>query len=135
MVFSCHKPTLSMHHFPTQLSEYVHYLLDQLEPMGPIKAVAMFGGYGLYLDDLMFALVANDCLYLKADDELQSEFEDLHCQPFTYVRKNKKLRMSYYAPTEDIFDNQEEMLVWAGKAYAAALRAATKRATATKRKK
>lgn len=39
--------------------EYVDYLLDQLAPLGAVRARAMFGGYGIYLDRLMFALVAD----------------------------------------------------------------------------
>ncbi|WP_203301031.1 TfoX/Sxy family protein [Marinobacter sediminum] len=32
----------------------------------------MFGGYGIYYDGLMFALVADDVLYFKADGTISS---------------------------------------------------------------
>ena len=46
-------------------SEFVTYLLEQLAPLGEVRARAMFGGYGIYLGERMFALVAEDTLYLK----------------------------------------------------------------------
>ncbi|NIR58502.1 MAG: TfoX/Sxy family protein, partial [Gammaproteobacteria bacterium] len=48
----------------TPASEFVSHLLDMLEPLGPVSARRMFGGYGIYLDRLMFALVADDSLFL-----------------------------------------------------------------------
>ena len=35
----------------------------------------MFGGVGIYAGELFFALIADDTLYLKADDQTRSEFE------------------------------------------------------------
>jgi len=45
----------------------------------------MFGGYGLYQNDLMFAIVADDVLYLKSDDAIQPEFMARGLKPFTYI--------------------------------------------------
>jgi len=44
------------------MSEYVEYLKEVLELFGPITARKMFGGYGIYHNGLMFALVADDTL-------------------------------------------------------------------------
>ena len=37
--------------------------------LGPVQIRRMFGGQGVYRDELMFALVAAGELYLKTDDE------------------------------------------------------------------
>ncbi len=47
--------------------EFIAYLLELLEPLGSVKAKAMFGGFGIYRDDLMFGLVSKDTFYLKVD--------------------------------------------------------------------
>lgn len=51
------------------MSEFTQYLQEVFELFGPISARKMFGGYGIYHQGLMFGLVADDTLYLKADAE------------------------------------------------------------------
>lgn len=46
----------------------VDHCLELLAPLGAVRARRMFGGYGLYVDDLFVALIAVDRLYLKADE-------------------------------------------------------------------
>jgi DNA transformation protein and related proteins len=46
----------------------VAFVVEQLDPLGPIASTRMFGGVGLYAGDLFLALIAGDALYLKADE-------------------------------------------------------------------
>lgn len=103
-------------------NEFVSHLLDLLEPLGPVSARPMFGGYGIYLDQMMFALVADDTLYLKADDVSRARFVDAGLEPFRYARKGKTLRMSYYAAPEDALEDAELLRDWARLAVDAAMR-------------
>ncbi len=105
-------------------SEFVTHVLDLLEPLGPVSARRMFGGYGIYLDRLMFALVADDTLYLKVDDETRDAFLAAGLEAFRYSRKGKTYRMSYHAAPEDALENAELLRDWARKAVDAALRSA-----------
>lgn len=105
-------------------SEFVTHLLDMLEPLGPVSARRMFGGYGIYLDKRMFALVANDTLYLKVDGASREEFLAAALEPFSYAKKGKIYQLSYYAAPEDALENAELMRDWARKAVDAAMRAA-----------
>lgn len=105
------------------VSEFVRNLDDVFELFGAIEAKRMFGGYGIYHDGLMFALVAGEVLYLKADRKSAESYVELGLQQFEYEKSGKKVRMSYYAATEDIFDNREKAKEWADRAYEAALRA------------
>ena len=82
----------------------------------------MFGGFGIYHQGLMFALVIDDILYLKADAESKLVFEKRGLAPFEYDRRNKIIKMSYYQAPEDIFDDFEEATHWANLAYNAALK-------------
>jgi DNA transformation protein len=104
--------------------EYKNHLLDLLQPLGPVQAKRMFGGGGLYLDGTMFGLVADDVLYLKADDENRAEFEAIGAPPFTYERRGKTLALSYFQAPEDALDDPDELLTWARSAWGAARRAA-----------
>jgi len=95
----------------------------------------MFGGYGVYRDGLMFALVADDVLYLKADESTLGHFVEAGLPPFDYDKGGKRIRMSYYAAPDEIFDDPEQAREWADRAYEAALRASkAKRKTGAKKK-
>jgi DNA transformation protein and related proteins len=73
----------------------------------------------------MFALIVNDALYLKADDQTKTAFEDEGLQPFTYDTKNgKRTVMSYWRAPERCLDDPDEMRDWARRAYGVALKAA-----------
>ena len=105
------------------MSEFVEYLHEVFESFGPIQAKRMFGGYGIYHNDLMFGLVADDSLYLKADDETSGLFEAKGLEPFEYDKNGKKMKMSYFQAPEEIFDDPDEAKAWAERAYEAACRA------------
>lgn len=100
------------------------YLLDLMQPVGPVHARPMFGGYGLYRDDLMFGLVSNDTLYLKADAETVADFKGLGLEAFSYRRRGRLCSLSYYRAPEGALESSEEMGVWVRKGYGAALRSA-----------
>ncbi len=103
-------------------SEFVQSLLELMEPIGPVTSRRMFGGYGLYLDGLMIALVADDELYFKIDEETKPRFSAAGCEPFTYEKQGKAMQMSYWKASEDVFDDPEAMAEWGKLAYGAALR-------------
>ncbi|MCB5184718.1 TfoX/Sxy family protein [Methylobacillus gramineus] len=105
------------------MSEFVTYLQEMLQDLGSLHARRMFGGYGLYHDGLMFALIADDTLYLKADDESRPHFEALGLPCFEYRRQERIVKMSYYQAPADMLEEREQATLWAKRAYAAALRA------------
>lgn len=107
----------------TRPNEFVNHLLDLLEPLGPVSARRMFGGHGIYLDRTMFALVADDTLFLKVDDESREEFVAAGLEPFRYARRGKSYQMSYHAAPEDALEDAEQLRHWARKAVDAAMRA------------
>ncbi len=82
----------------------------------------MFGGYGIYLDDLMFALVADGTLYLKADKNSSNLFEDKGLPPFEYNKQGTLVKMSYYLAPEEIYEDPDVALKWGRLAVDAALR-------------
>jgi DNA transformation protein len=87
----------------------------------------MFGGYGLFLDELMFALIADNSLYFKADDKSVADFTAKDLNPFSYQRNGKTFSMSYYQAPGESLDDVDELCDWANKAYGAALRSAAKK--------
>ena len=105
------------------MSEFVDYLHEVFESFGAIQVRRMFGGYGIYHDGVMFALVADDTLYLKADATTVAYFEARALEPFEYDKGGKVVKMSYYRAPEEIFDSPDEATLWARRAYEVAFRA------------
>ena len=105
-------------------SEFTDYLKELMAPLGPVTVRRMFGGAGLFADGLMFALIADDVLYLKADAASRALFEAEGLSPFVYTaRGDKRAVMSYWQAPERIFDDPEEFVTWAREALSAAFRA------------
>jgi len=84
----------------------------------------MFGGHGLYRDGRMFALVADDLLYLKADAQTQARFRAAGSAPFIYESATRRIEMSYWSAPAEALENSSAMREWCQLAYAAALRTA-----------
>lgn len=107
--------------------EFVSYVLEMLEGFGTVRAKAMFGGHGIYLNGLISAIVVDDTLYIKADEKSREIFEMRGLTRFSYIKNGKKCFMSYYMAPEESIDNSEDLTFWAQKGYDASLRAKKKR--------
>ena len=75
----------------------------------------------------MFAILADDTLYLKADALSARDFAAEGKGPFTYRPKGQApVAMSYWEVPERLLDDPEELATWARRAYAVALAAKSK---------
>lgn len=101
-----------------------------LQPLGPVRARAMFGGCGLFLDDAMLAIVKGERLYFKVDAETDGRFAAAGGAPFTYRREGRTIALSFREAPAGSLDDPETLLDWARLALAAARR--TRRAKARK---
>lgn len=94
-----------------KLPEFVEFIVDSLIPVGAVHARGMFGGWGLYLDGLMFALIDKDELYIKADETNKQDFINRRMLPFTYGGKRvEKVEMPYYNLPTDAYDDLDLMV-------------------------
>jgi DNA transformation protein len=103
--------------------EFADYVVDLLHPLGAVRAKRMFGGFGLYLDGRMFALIADDTLYVKADAGNLAAFAARAMPPFVYARQGKAVTIAYHAVSAEALDDPDELLALARLGFAAALRA------------
>ena len=96
-------------------NEFIDYLLELIQGVGEVRARAMFGGHGLYFYDalsqesFMFALIADEVLYFKTDENSRSEFEARELKAFTYERSGKPFSMSYNEAPSEALDDPDEM--------------------------
>ena len=104
-------------------SEFVEFVIERMAPIGKPRVRAMFGGYGVYLGDNIFAIIADDRLYFKVDGGTRGEFEGKGLQPFTYAARGKSVTMQYFEAPAEVFDEPDAMRFWGHKALGAAIRA------------
>jgi DNA transformation protein len=102
-------------------------LKELFSPFGPVEVRRMFGGAGVYADDLCFAIEARGEVYIKVDAETQSAFEAAGSSPFVYEMGGKPKAMGYWRLVAEAYDDTEALRRWAGLGLAAARRAAAKK--------
>lgn len=97
-------------------------VMGRLLPVGPARARQMFGGTGIFMDDVMFGLIADSALYFKVDDGNRAPYEEAGQGPFTFKGKRRQMTMSYYRVPDPVFEDIGELARWADEACAAARR-------------
>jgi len=106
------------------MDEFIQHCTELLQPIGSVRAKRMFGGHGLYVDEIFIAIVIAEQLYLKADSGTRARFEAAGCEPFRYGKKTgEAVSLSYFRAPEDAMESAALMQPWARLALEAALRA------------
>ena len=110
------------------------FVLDQLRRVAPsVRARRMFGGVGLYADDLFFALIDDDVLYFKVDDTTRADFEHRGMSIFQPFGEGTP-SMQYYQLPEDLLEDPEALRQWSEQAIGVARRAKSKGRTSRRRR-
>jgi DNA transformation protein len=90
-------------------------LVTTLEPLGGITSRAMFGGHGIFSEDIMFAIVDSEGrVYLRADATTALAFEA--------AGSTQHARMPYWEVPEPVLEDPEQLRDWASTAAEVALR-------------
>ena len=104
--------------------DFISFIEEQLEPLGPLAAGRFFGGHAFKQDGAQFAMVMGNTLYLRVDDETRPGFREEDSEPFSYTTKRGRVLVdSYYAAPERLMDDPDELVAWAREAIGAARRA------------
>jgi DNA transformation protein len=113
------------------------HIRDLFAGFGPVQVRRMFGGAGVYAEGLMFALVSDGVIYLKAGAPTALRFEAEACGPFEYATMaGRRAIRSYWRMPDWLYDDPDALVDWAREALGAARQAGAKkgRATSARRK-
>lgn len=116
---------------PGSTTGFTAHCAELLAPLGPVRCLRMFGGHGLYIDEVFVAIVADEVLYLKTDPHTVRHFEAAGCRPFVYRGKDREINLGYWTVPDEAMEAPPMMLPWARLALEAAVR--TRAAKAPKR--
>lgn len=105
-----------------QIKKRLEYLLNKFKLYGPITARAMFGGYGIYYDKVIFASLVNGKLYFRIDETNEKDYEAYDSEPFIFEGGKKPAVMPYLTLPEEILENPKQLPRWIEKARQASLR-------------
>jgi DNA transformation protein len=80
--------------------------VQDLTPLGEVSSRKMFGGYGIFENSAMFALVnSQGDLFLKADDTNRSRFEE--------AGSSQHGKMPYFQVPPDVIADSDNLREWA----------------------
>lgn len=103
--------------------EFCDFVIEQMTEFGPVETRRMFGGAGIFHEGIMFGLIADDTLYLKADGELAPVFRSEGLDPFGYdTRAGRRTLTSYWRAPERCLEDRGEMAAWCRNSMGAAVR-------------
>ena len=100
------------------------FVLDQLAGVKGLRARAMFGGVGLYTEEVFFGILAADVLFFKVDDTNRREYETAGSSPFKPYA-DWAMTMPYYNVPIVVLEDAVMLGEWAARAVAVAKTAKT----------
>src|SRR3979490_935589 len=107
---------------------FAEFLRDQLAPLGRIAMRRLFGKTGVFCDGFMLAMVRDNTLYFRVDDDNRGALmEQLSLPPLNYEKRGGTIALSFGRAPERLFDQPDELVTWARAALAAARRVAAQR--------
>jgi DNA transformation protein len=101
--------------------DYLRWVLEQLSGAEGISSRRMFGAFGLYRNDVFFAIISDDTLYFKVSDSSRADYETRGMARFRPYRDKPQVSMSYYEVPADVIEDAEECVRWAMRAVAASV--------------
>lgn len=103
------------------------FVLEQLQRVLPaIRAKSMFGGVGIYSEELFFALIDDETVYFKVNDTNRGDFEERGLGPFRPFGDEGET-MQYYELPPDLLEDPDALRPWADKAVQVARQAKKKK--------
>jgi DNA transformation protein and related proteins len=115
---------------------FADFLREQLAPLGRISLRRMFGKTGVFCDGVMLAMVSENTLYFRVDDQNRAIFKEAEAfPPLNYAKKGQTIDLAFWRAPERLFDEPDELMAWARAALAAAHRVAAVRERAAPKQK
>ncbi|HEY1372903.1 MAG TPA: TfoX/Sxy family protein [Candidatus Binatia bacterium] len=101
-----------------QDDSFADFILDQLRDLPDLECRAMFGGHGLYQDEIFFGIIAKGRLYFKTDEKSSALYRRRGMKAF---RPNAKQTLkNYYEVPGEVLEDGGEIAAWARAAIAVA---------------
>lgn len=84
--------------------------MQLFEQLGCVKSRSMFGGFGIFIDDAMFALVVKDQLHIRADEQSTKKFQQQGYQPYVYKKRGFPVVTKYFALPDELWNDPDKII-------------------------
>jgi DNA transformation protein and related proteins len=89
------------------------FVADQLRELPGLRFKRMFGGYGLYGEELFFGILLKGKLYFKTDEQTRAAYTDRGMAPFSYEKTKRIVSVHYFEVPPDVLEDRDMLLSWA----------------------
>ncbi len=89
-------------------------LVELYSTFGEISTRSMFGGFGVFHNNTMFALVIKQAVFYRIDPQATPALAALNMEPYVYHKKGFPVHSKYFRLPEhiSIFSQQPEQIQW-----------------------
>jgi len=95
-------------------AEYTEYVLELLEPIGPVRISRFFGGVGISHGLVQFAMIMGNSLYFVVNDNTRQKYEEAGMTAFSYATKKGRVQVrKYFELPEEVLTDAEKLRLWA----------------------
>lgn len=98
----------------TASAEYTEYVLELLEPIGPVRVSRFFGGVGISHGLVQFAMIMGNSLYFVVNDNTRQKYEKAGMTAFSYTTRKGRVQVrKYFELPEEVLTDTEQLRLWA----------------------
>ena len=92
-------------------NSYHEYVMsDLLGDVSGVTSRAMFGGWGIYRNGVIFGIIVAGELYFKVDDSNRARYEQAESRQFVYAKSDgKPLTMPYWLVPAEVMEDKEKL--------------------------
>lgn len=90
------------------------FVLEQLGALEGVRCKRMFGGHGLYCDEVFFGIVSDGRLYFKTHPDTLPDYLAFHAAVF--APSEKQILKNYREVPVHILEDAAQLATWARKA-------------------
>ena len=87
--------------------ETLEHILDLLDDEEGISFKRMFGGYGLFKNELAVALILRSEIFMKVDQSNINDYKSAFSKPFTYKKNGKDISLSNWSIPSEILEDKD----------------------------
>ncbi len=83
---------------------------QQLAPLGNVESRTQFGGYALAVERVVFALIKDDQLYLRASEALREYVAKRPLEPLIFRKRGMPVSLNYFRVDENLWYDPEHLV-------------------------